>query len=93
MLTGRAWSGVAPVVRVEVSDDGGAHWFDATVDPAPAAYAWSGWRATWHARDVGHHVLCVRATDASGDAQPVDQRWNRQAMANNHVQRVDVFVR
>jgi len=25
--------------------------------------------------------------------QPVEQRWNRQAMANNHVQRVPVVVR
>ena len=36
---------------------------------------------------------CARATDAAGNVQPVEQRWNRQAMANNHVQRVPVVVR
>jgi hypothetical protein len=35
----------------------------------------------------------VRASDAAGHVQPVEQRWNRQAMANNHVQRVAIVVR
>jgi sulfane dehydrogenase subunit SoxC len=34
----------------------------------------------------------VRATDATGEVQPVEQRWNRQGMANNLVQRVPVTV-
>ena len=38
-------------------------------------------------------VLAVRATDAQAQVQPIEQRWNRQAMANNHVQRVPVLVR
>ena len=37
--------------------------------------------------------LCVRATMRQRQTQPVEQRWNRQAMANNHVQDVAVFVR
>jgi len=93
LLTGRAWSGHAPVVAVDVSCDGGATWDAAELGPQVGRYAWRGWRWRWHAEQVGRHELCARATDAAGNVQPVDQRWNVQAMANNHVQRVPVVVR
>ena len=92
-LAGRAWSGLDPITRVEVSADGGATWSDAAIGPPLDRYAWCAWRWTWSATEPGRHTLCVRATDASGATQPVEQRWNRQAMANNHVQDVAVFVR
>ena len=92
-LAGRAWSGFGPITRVEVSDDGATTWDDADVDPPPERHAWCSWRWTWHAEHAGQRVLCVRATDTHGHVQPIEQRWNRQAMANNHVQRVPVLVR
>ncbi|WP_370614304.1 sulfite oxidase [Mumia sp. Pv 4-285] len=92
VLTGRAWSGFAPVERVEVSSDGAATWSDAEIEPCSAPYAWQAWRSTWHAMP-GPTELCVRATDAEGRTQPLEQRWNRQGMANTHVQRVPVVVR
>jgi DMSO/TMAO reductase YedYZ molybdopterin-dependent catalytic subunit len=92
-ICGRAWSGYGPVVRVEVSVDGGVTWRDATLGPEPEPYAWRRWDWTWTAGEPGVHELCVRATDAAGNTQPVEQRWNRQGMANNHVQRVAVVVR
>jgi sulfane dehydrogenase subunit SoxC len=91
-LRGRAWSGVAPVLRVEVSTDGGATWQDARVHPAPERYTWQAWDWEWTAAP-GHHELSARATDASGLTQPVDQPWNRQGMSNNMVQRLPVLVR
>jgi len=92
-LAGRAWSGFGAITRVELSVDGGSTWHDTDVEPPPDRHAWCPWRWTWHAERPGHHELCVRATDAAGHVQPDEQRWNRQAMANNHVQRVPVFVR
>ncbi|MGW5686151.1 sulfite oxidase [Nonomuraea sp. NPDC003754] len=92
-LIGRAWSGRGAVTRVEVSADGGATWSAAELDPQPGRYAWRSWRWTWHAQEPGRHELCVRARDAAGDVQPVEQPWNRQGMANNQVQRVPVLVR
>ncbi|MGR7023466.1 sulfite oxidase [Geodermatophilus sp. URMC 62] len=91
-LTGRAWSGRAPVTGVEVSTDGGATWTVADLAPTDPAHphAWRAWRCTWDARR-GDHELVVRATDAEG-AQPTEQRWNRQGMANDLVQRVPVTV-
>ncbi|MCW2765366.1 MAG: Nitrate reductase [Nocardioides sp.] len=92
-LTGRAWSGLAPIERVEVSVDGGATWADADLGPVPGPYEWRAWSSAWQADEPGRYELSVRATDAAGNTQPLEQRWNRQAMANNHVQRVPVVVR
>jgi sulfane dehydrogenase subunit SoxC len=92
-ITGRAWSGYAPIVRVEVSADGGSTWSDATLGPEIDRYAWRRWVWTWTAHDAGLHELCARATDAAGNTQPVEPAWNRQGMANDHVQRVPVVVR
>lgn len=93
VLTGRAWSGVAEVTRVEVSTDGGATWTDAELGPELDRYAWRSWSCAWDAAVPGAYTLCARASDAAGNVQPLQQRWNHQAMANNHVQRVAVFVR
>jgi len=93
LLTGRAWSGVAPVERVEVSVDAGSTWHDAALGPAGDPHEWRRWEWSWSAGEPGRYELYVRATDATGNTQPVEQRWNQQAMANNHVQRVPVVVR
>jgi DMSO/TMAO reductase YedYZ molybdopterin-dependent catalytic subunit len=92
-LTGRAWSGRAPVTRVEVSTDGGTSWSGSQLAPADPAhpFAWRAWTCTWTA-EPGPAELLVRATDEAGDTQPVEQEWNRQGMANNLVQRVPVTV-
>jgi DMSO/TMAO reductase YedYZ molybdopterin-dependent catalytic subunit len=91
-LTGRAWSGRAPVTGVEVSTDGGATWSAAALAPVEPAhpFAWRAWQYPWTA-EPGTGELVVRATDAEG-GQPTEQVWNRQGMANNLVQRVPVTV-
>jgi DMSO/TMAO reductase YedYZ molybdopterin-dependent catalytic subunit len=89
-LHGRAWSGSAPIERVEVAVDGA--WRDAVLDPPLGRYAWRGWRTTWEATP-GEHVLACRATDTAGNTQPSDPPWNLQGMGNNEIQRVPVTVR
>lgn len=91
VLTGRAWSGWAPVTRVQVSADGGTSWFDAQLDEQPAGspYAWRRWEAVWEA-EPGEHLLGARAHDASGRSQPVHAAWNRGGFANNSAQQVHV---
>ena len=93
LLSGRAWSGWAPVDRVQFSSDGGASWSDAELGPADGRWAWRGWRARWAPPQPGRYVLCVRADDTAGNAQPTDHPWNRQGMSNTSVQRVEVLVR
>ncbi|WP_329403273.1 sulfite oxidase [Streptomyces melanogenes] len=91
LLEGRAWSGRAPVTRVEVGTDDGHRWYEAELAPADGHdWAWRRWRAPWTATP-GSHVLSARATDAGGAVQPLTQPWNRGGFANNLVQRVSVF--
>jgi len=90
ILRGRAWSGQAPVERVEVGV--GGVWADAKLDPPAGDFAWRGWSFAWNAQP-GEHQLTCRATDAAGNSQPVEQPWNRQGVGNNLVQTVTVSVR
>ena len=91
-LTGKAWAGRAAVSRVEVSVDAGSSWCEAQLSKAESPYAWRTWTFVWNATP-GAHVLCVRASDAKGNVQPVDQQWNFGGYGNNGVQRVNVVVR
>ncbi len=88
-IHGRAWSGEAPVERVEfgVDDD----WMQATLDEAVGPHAWRGWHVDWDATP-GRHVLACRATDAAGKRQPDAPAWNLSGFANNAVQKVEVVV-
>ena len=90
-LEGRAWSGHAPVAAVEVSDDGGATWSDAELEPAGEPWAWRGFTYRWEAKP-GEYVLCSRTRDEAGNEQPVEPPWNLGGYANNAVQRVQVTV-
>jgi DMSO/TMAO reductase YedYZ molybdopterin-dependent catalytic subunit len=89
-LRGRAWSGSGPVERVEVAVDG--EWAQATLEPRVGDFAWRGWSFDWEAA-AGEHELACRATDATGETQPLEPPWNYQGMGNNVVQRVAVTVR
>ncbi|KAB1144703.1 sulfite oxidase [Streptomyces luteolifulvus] len=90
-LEGRAWSGRAPVTSVEVSTDSGATWHRAELEPDHGhRWAWRRWSRMW-SPVPGTHVLSARAYDEAGNAQPLEQPWNRGGFANNLVQRVPVF--
>ena len=93
VLAGRAWSGWAPIAAVEVSTDSGRSWQPADLGPSAGRWSWRGWTFAWDATTPGERELCCRAIDDSGRAQPIDQPWNRQGMANNMIQRVRVVVR
>ena len=89
-IRGRAWSGSAPISRVEVGIDG--DWFDAALAERVGEWAWRGWTYEWEATP-GDHVLSCRATDATGELQPLEQPWNVQGLGNNLAQEVPVTVR
>jgi len=88
-IQGRAWSGAAPIARVELGIDG--EWRDATLD-APRPHCWQGWRATWQAMP-GEHELACRAADHAGQVQPLEAPWDLSGFGNNGVQRLQVTVR
>ena len=88
-LTGRAWSGDAPITRVEVAIDG--VWADAHLSEAVGPFAWRGWSFDWEATP-GEHELSCRATDAQGRTQPFEQDWNVGGYCNNMVQTIRLSV-
>jgi len=92
VIEGRAWSGRGTIVSVDLSADGGASWMPTTLHDPRSPYAWCGWTCKWDATRPGEYELCVRAGDAAGNVQPLDQSWNVEGVQNNAVQRVRVVV-
>jgi DMSO/TMAO reductase YedYZ molybdopterin-dependent catalytic subunit len=88
-IIGRAWSGHAPIARVELAVNG--EWHDAALDRA-GRFCWQGWRASWRAVP-GEHELSCRATDEAGHSQPLEPPWDLSGFGNNGVQRIHVTVR
>ncbi len=91
-LTGRAWSGWAPIEDVQVSADGGRTWASAKLErDVGSPWAWTRWSFSWDA-PAGEHVLACRAIDAAGNEQPLEPTWNVGGYANNAAQRIAVTV-
>ncbi|CAN5581442.1 hypothetical protein BH24CHL9_BH24CHL9_03920 [soil metagenome] len=89
LIRGRAWSGEAPVTRVEVAVDG--VWSAALLEDPVGEFAWRAWSFEWQA-SPGPHRLACRATDAAGRSQPLEQEWNVGGYCNNLVQTVELAV-
>ena len=85
--------GRGPIERVEVSVDGGETWADAALGAAAGAVRLARLDASSGTPTPGEHELVVRATDGTGETQPLEQPWNHHGLANNMVQRVPVTVR
>jgi sulfane dehydrogenase subunit SoxC len=91
-LQGRAWSGRAPIERVQVSLDGGLEWHEADLGEPPGPAAWAPWTFDWTPSETGTYELACRARDGAGDEQPLEPAWNVGGYANNAAQRVRVTV-
>jgi DMSO/TMAO reductase YedYZ molybdopterin-dependent catalytic subunit len=75
-LTGRAWSGLGPIARVDVSTDGGATWDEARIVRGGHREAWTQWAHDWRLPDRGDHQVWARATDVAGRQQPLVTPYN-----------------
>jgi DMSO/TMAO reductase YedYZ molybdopterin-dependent catalytic subunit len=82
-VAGYAWTGRGHVVRVELSDDGGASWMETHLADAAPPYGWTRWERSWRPQRSGPAVLLVRAMDSTGRVQPQQQRWNQLGYCNN----------
>ncbi|MFD1826623.1 sulfite oxidase [Mumia zhuanghuii] len=92
VLTGRAWSGAAPVARVEVSTDGGESWDNAQLTRRGHGGGWAQWAYPWRPRTSGQHVLLARATDRAGRTQPETVPYNDNGYLFSAVVRHPVSV-
>jgi DMSO/TMAO reductase YedYZ molybdopterin-dependent catalytic subunit len=76
VLTGRSWSGTAPIKRVDISTDGGASWRPARLRPPNLPHAWVRWEFPWTPPGQGSYTLQARATDWAGQTQPATVPFN-----------------
>ncbi len=88
-IRGAAWSGAAPIARVEVSVDGGT-WQEARLVSERQRHNWQWWELITRVPEPGVVTLRARATDLAGRTQPERAEWNRLGYGNNAIQQVSV---
>jgi DMSO/TMAO reductase YedYZ molybdopterin-dependent catalytic subunit len=91
-VRGVAWSGAAPVERVEVSLDGG-RWRAADLAGEPGRRGWQRWELRVRAAARGKMAIRARATDGLGRTQPERPEWNRRGYGGNFIHQVTVRLR
>jgi len=92
VVRGVAWSGAAPIDKVEVSIGGGP-WQNARLIGQPHRHSWQWWELLTRIDDPGQTTLRARATDLAGRTQPERPRWNRLGYGGNAVQTVPLLIR
>ena len=75
-LTGRSWSGLGAIRRVEVSTDGGTSYRPARLEGPNLPRAWVRWRFPFTPRASGPAELRARAIDDRGRRQPDSVPFN-----------------
>jgi DMSO/TMAO reductase YedYZ molybdopterin-dependent catalytic subunit len=90
-IRGVAWSGAAPIARVEVSVGDGP-WQEAHLVGERNRHSWQWWELLTRADRPGATTLRVRATDLAGRTQPEQPEWNRLGYGSNAIQAIAVRV-
>jgi DMSO/TMAO reductase YedYZ molybdopterin-dependent catalytic subunit/rhodanese-related sulfurtransferase/glyoxylase-like metal-dependent hydrolase (beta-lactamase superfamily II) len=86
-VRGVAWSGAAPIERVEISIDD-RPWQRARLIGEGQPSRWQWWELNTYLEPPGLHAIRARATDLTARTQPASPPWNRQGYGNNAIQRV-----
>jgi DMSO/TMAO reductase YedYZ molybdopterin-dependent catalytic subunit len=85
LVQGVAWSNASPVMKVELSVDGGKTWVSTKLSGRPTKYGFRRWTYSWKAEE-GEHTLMSRATNAAGQTQPMAPEWNPNGYLYNAAQ-------
>ena len=91
-VRGVAWSGAAPIDKVEISIGSGP-WQNARLIGQRHRHSWQWWELLTRVESPGEITLRARATDLAGRTQPERPRWNRLGYGGNAVQNVPLLVR
>lgn len=89
-IRGVAWSGAAPIARVEVSVGGGA-WQQTRLVGDRKRGSWQWWELITQIDRSEATTLRARATDLAGNTQPDHAEWNRFGYDNNSIEEVPVY--
>jgi DMSO/TMAO reductase YedYZ molybdopterin-dependent catalytic subunit len=92
IVRGVAWSGAAPIARVEVSVAGGP-WQKARLVGSAGAHGWQQWEFLAAGLASGPTRIRARAHDLTGAVQPDQPAWNRLGYAANFVHEVRTLLR
>jgi DMSO/TMAO reductase YedYZ molybdopterin-dependent catalytic subunit len=93
-VMGAAWTGGAPIERVEVSGDGGQTWHAAEILDPHEHGVWRRWQWEWHVpQEPGRYSLMSRAVDLEGQAQPSEHDPRFGTYCIHHIVPVPVRVR
>ncbi|HZQ37825.1 MAG TPA: sulfite oxidase [Dehalococcoidia bacterium] len=90
-VRGVAWSGAAPIGRVELRVGDGA-WQEAQLLGERRRHCWQWWELRTRVEAPGPITLRARATDLAGRTQPERAEWNRLGYGNNQVHAVPIDV-
>jgi hypothetical protein len=85
-----AWSGVAPIERVDVN--AGGAWHLANLIGESSRQAWQRWELVTRIKISGPATLRARAMDGAGRVQPELAEWNRLGYGNHSIQEVAIRV-
>ncbi|OBH04584.1 hypothetical protein A5696_04665 [Mycobacterium sp. E2699] len=91
VVRGVAWSGAAPIDRVDVSIGGGP-WRPARLVGERRRHSWQWWELFARCDVRGATTVRARATDRAGNTQPELPEWNRLGYGGNAIQTVSVQV-
>lgn len=90
-VRGVAWSGAAPIARVEISVNGD-RWQDARLTGERQRHRWQWWELLTRTEAAGPLTVRARATDMAGRTQPDAAEWNRLGYGNNAVQQITIQI-
>ena len=82
-IRGIAFSGAPDVAKVEVSENFGMTWTDATLGKDHDPFAWRLWSYDFLPKAAGKTTLVARATDSKGNVQPQQAVWNQSGYLYN----------
>jgi DMSO/TMAO reductase YedYZ molybdopterin-dependent catalytic subunit len=91
-VRGMAWSGLAPLARVDVSLNG-EPWRQARLLGGSSRYGWRRWELIAQIERRGRISIRARATDQAGRMQPERPEWNRLGYGNNAIHEVSIRAR
>ncbi|MDT5258954.1 MAG: hypothetical protein QOD10_4034 [Mycobacterium sp.] len=92
LVRGVAWSGAAPIERVDVSIGEGP-WQPAQLIGERRRHSWQWWELFTNCEVHGQTTVRARATDQAGNTQPEQPEWNRLGYGGNAIQTISIVVK